>query len=221
MKKTIQKMTLVFAIAVMFLSPAFGAPQQPPQQQRSDDFRINVVTSKNAYVTATKLSLVVELLNNSPMAARIQLPQPGPAAQAQQGDPNLPIIIGVARLIPLRPMRSPAGDQVDVETAAGAESVKQVPLRLLGGPFLPGHSTVVISLADMRLARRRGGAGPEAEAEPQVRPLKPGLYLLDCTINKIAGVEKAHAEKIIKILPPPHDNGKAPPHANKPTRPKR
>ena len=217
MKKTIQKMALTFVIVAMLLGPAFGAPQQPPEPQRSNDFRINVVTDKNAYVTGRQLSLVVELLNNSPLATRIQLPQSDPSTQAQQGDPNLPIIIGLARLIPLRSMRSPAGDQVDVEALDGPQAVKQVPLRLLGGRLLPGHSTVVISLANMKLVRRRpNNDGPQAQ--PQIMPLKPGLYLLDCTINKIAGVQQTHAEKIIKILPPPHDNGRRPPQANKPKR---
>ncbi|MHC4756442.1 MAG: hypothetical protein ACYTBP_15010 [Planctomycetota bacterium] len=217
MKTAIRTTTLTVVLLLMLTAGVFAETAAEPQPL-SKDFRINVVTERSNYVSGGKLNLVVELLNNSPLRTHVVLPE------SNDLDPNMPVIIGKARLIPLSRTRS-VEDSEPNETVLVEDIrvVKQVPLKLVGGPVITGHSSVVISLASFNLVRRQETEPQAAEdivietEQGEVIGIRPGLYLLDCEINRIAGVKEAHAEKIIMIRRPrdDHDNGRRPAWAQK------
>lgn len=234
MKKTIQKIGFTAAIFIMLTTTLF-AQVQPPVPATSDNFRINVMTNINGDVNGGGLNLVLELLNNGSSDVVFAVPD-GPAptqtpalpGEPGDGDPGMPVI-GVASLtrLDIPPLVEDDG-QADTVPPGGPQPVNEIPLQLFGNPAVPGHSTVVISLARFPLNR---GPAPQDPNEPpmnlqeppqdsdQPTGLRPGLYLLDCQVNAIDGVAPVHAEKIIAIpLPPlpPHDNGRRPHQAQAP-----
>jgi len=232
MKKKIQKIGFVLVLTI-FVNVLFAEPQQPPLPQTSDDFRVNVVADSHSPMD--RLNLTLELLNNSSTEIVLSPQEQAPDEtqilpdEPADGEPNMPPIIGVARLIPLRvPPPQENEQQPETEVQEGSPMITEVPLRLLGGPVITGHSTVVISIASMPLNH---GPAPEengqealnqedaTEENDEPMGIRPGLYLLDCGVNAIEGIAEIHAETIIRIpLPPPspHDNGRRPNQANRP-----
>lgn len=211
-----KKIVLAFVLSLILLGNVFA---QDPPPEPSNNFRINVITEKDAYISGGRLSLVVELLNNSPRPVRIVMPEPNQPPQNEEPNETVlrrHVIIGMARLIPLHRPQIPDGNTAE----SAPEPVKQVPLRLLGGPLITGHSTVVISAETMLLGFMPIPGTDESAIDEDVADseeidligLRPGLYLLDCEVRRIAGVQEAHAEKIIRVLPKPkrHDNGRRP-----------
>lgn len=203
----------------------------------SDDFRIDVETNKDVYHNRDVLRLSVKLLNNSPKGTyvvRTLNPMPAELEDSEIVDvcegildcvdvdvaimPWRPIIIGYATLTRLGPSPVP----YPVPLAEETEIVKPKPIKFLlplfGPARIPGHSTRIISTANILIrcpflieaveAEPLEAEPAElAEAEPiEIIPaiaccriLRPGYYLLDCHINKIAGAKAARAQKIIQI----------------------
>jgi len=131
-----------------------------------------------------------------------------------------PIIIGTATLRPLRPVPTLAGGFAPVPDWS-------IRLPLVGETVIQAHSTRVLSVAAIFIghppvvepdpvepqpAVEAGTTSDSAEALPDgVRerieamgrfvPIVPGEYILECNIDKIWGVKRAQAQKIIRIMP--------------------
>jgi hypothetical protein len=142
--------------------------------------------------------------------------------------PPCPIVIGYATLTRLGQSPVPclvpgAQESASVE---GDETEKTTPkkfrLPLFGSPWVSGHSTRIISVANILIKCPLIEPEPEpapveavaadadvADGEPvDVIPavgryvaLKPGYYLLNCYIERICGTKLAQAQKIIRIRP--------------------
>ncbi len=246
MEKSIRKlalvalMTIVFVCNAMAVEPVLVEPDAVVSVKPclAKDFRINVETNKDVYHNRDVLKLAVKLLNNSPQPVFIGLcPIEAVPAEVNEGEiedvfegvlddldvdvaiiPYRPRIIGYATLTRLGPSPVP----YLVPYAEEAPIVKSVPkkirLPLFGSPRVPGHSTRIISTANILLACPLVEVEAEAiplEAEPaevveaeeiEIVPaitryiaLRPGYYLLDCHIEKICDTRKAQAQKIIQI----------------------
>ena len=248
MEKSIRKLALVALMAMVFACNALAAEPVLVEPDNvvsvkpclAKDFRINVETNKDVYRNRDVLKLAVELLNDSPQPVFIGLcPIEAVPTEVNEGEiedvfegvlddldvdvaiiPYRPRVIGYATLTRLGPSPVP----YPVPYAEEAPIVKPIPiprkirLPLFGSPRVPGHSTRIISTANILLACPLLEAEAEAiplEAEPaevveaeeiEIIPaiaryiaLRPGYYLLDCHIEKICGTRKAQAQKIIQI----------------------
>jgi hypothetical protein len=116
-----------------------------------------------------------------------------------------PLVIGTARLIPLqRPW-------MKAQTTTDAVPVvqREYKLPLFGSAVVPPHSTRVISTIRILLtAPIDADPQPAADTTTPAEDVDvagrwiipwPGEYLLDCTIDKIAGVPAAQAQTIVRI----------------------
>lgn len=202
----------------------------------SDDFRIDVETNKDVYHNRDVIRLSVKLLNNSPdgtYVVRTLNPMPAELEESEIVDvcdgvldgqevdvaimPWRPIIIGYATLTRLGPSPVPYPVPLTEEAEIVKPKPKKILLPLFGPARIPGHSTRIISTANILI---RCPFLAEAEAEPLealpvelieteaieiipaiacCRLLRPGYYLLDCHVTKIAGARAARAQKIIRI----------------------
>ncbi len=191
---------------------------------RPVDFRIDVRTTRTFYVDRDVLRITVELLNESDQELRIvsdwiDFEDPTDAdlgrffpAQVDDGPvyavvrPEVrPIIIGVARLIPLnRPVLTATGD-ADLEAVIRRE----YKLPLFGSPVIPPHSTRIISTINILLT-----ALTDIDPQPLDASVEPGApvdisgrwfipwpgeYLLDCVVDSLNGAKTAQAQKILRI----------------------
>jgi hypothetical protein len=206
----------------------------------SRDFRIDVETNRSVYLNRDVLRLSVKLLNDSVRPVFIGVcpiePVIEPAEQAEieeiaQGFlddedvdvavmPCIPRFIGHATLTRLGPSPVPCPILSAEEEPAIVVKPKKFRLPLFGSPRVTGHSTRIISAANILIR------GPlldvEAEAVPIAKkacepaepleietipavgrcvPVRPGYYLLDCRIEKICGTQVAQAQKVIRIRP--------------------
>ena len=234
MKSPIRK-SIVFILLLMVFSCSAIA-QEVEQTAASDDFRIAVHTNKNVYHNRQILRLTVQLLNNSPEPAHIIHPEQ-PVLDPQNGEneieeifegtmdgadvdviiaPRRHIVIGYAELIPLG--LRPAIEPNAVEPDESLPLKKRFRLPLFGNHTIPGHSTRIISIANILLAHPPildPNAVEPVELDPNqildsqpveliqaagryIAP-RPGYYLLNCYINRIAGARIAQAQKIIRI----------------------
>ena len=205
----------------------------------SKDFRIDVQTNRNIYLHRDVLRLAVKLLNNSQSPAFVGIcpaePVPADAEEAEIEEvdqglldgvdvdvaimPPCPIVIGYATLTRLgpSPVPCPVPGTEEEDTTIKPEP-KKFRLPLFGSPSVPGHSTRIISVANILIACQ--SIEPEreptpaeavtadvADAEPiDIIPavgryvaLKPGYYLLNCYIERICGTKLAQAQKIVQI----------------------
>lgn len=218
------------------------------------DCRVTVATNKNVYHNGEVLRLAVKLLNDSPSTVFIgvcpltlepdELAE-GEVTELDQGIldgtdvdvaviPRRPRAIGYATLTRLGPSPVPL-ELPDPDATTNADEAPEVTMKpkrfrlpLFGSPAVPGHSTRIISLANILI---KGPllevVEPEPEPEPVLAeekprdvvdkepdepkeieiipavgkyvPLRPGYYLLDCRIHKICGTRLAQAQKIIRI----------------------
>lgn len=203
----------------------------------SRDFRIDVETNRSVYLNRDILSLTVKLLNDSVRPVFIGVcpiePVVEPAEQAEieeiaQGFlddkdvdvavmPCIPRFIGYATLTRLGPSPVPWPTLAAETEPAAALKPKKFRLPLFGSPRVPGHSTRIISTANILI----WGPLLDVEAEPlpvegkanepleieliaafgRCAPVRPGYYLLDCRIEKICGTQVAQAQKVIRIRP--------------------
>lgn len=191
-----------------------------------NDFRVNVETNRDVYHNRDVLRLTVELLNDGPSQIRImQLEEPVPLdpVRGEISDgvldddavdvvvrPYYPTIIGYARLIPL---------DYDIRTMTADGFAPEIPFRLplFGSPVVQGHSTRIISTAniligcavieapvDTRTDAEKvavEGARAEVDSVGKYWAVGPGRYLLEVNIDKIGGVKVAQAQKIVLIKP--------------------
>jgi len=138
--------------------------------------------------------------------------------------PPCPIVIGYATLIRLgpSPVPCPVPGAEESEGVENDETNKPKPRRfrlpLFSSPWVPGHSTRIISTANILMVC------PPIEPEPEPTPvevvpadvadgepvdiipaigryvaLKPGYYLLNCYIERLCGTKLAQAQKIVRI----------------------
>ena len=212
----------------------------------SRDFRVDVQTNGNTYLNRDILRLAVRLLNNSRYPAFIgicpiedisaeSIDANVEAAEIEDVDqgyldgvdvdvavmPPCPIVIGYATLTRLGPSPVPCpvpGTQEEDPTTKPAP--KKFRLPLFSSPRVPGHSTRIISVANILIKC------PLIEAELELEPIpveavpddvsnaepidiipavgryvavRPGYYLLNCYIERICGTKLAQAQKIIRI----------------------
>jgi len=133
-----------------------------------------------------------------------------------------PIVIGYATLTRLGPSPVPTPVPGAEEAATAEPKPKKFRLPLFGSPRVPGHSTRIISVANILILCppiepepdpgtfiAETESGDVTDPEPidiipaigrYVAP-RPGYYLLDCRIEKICGTKLAQAQKIIRIRP--------------------
>ncbi len=189
------------------------------------NFRLEVQTSRPDYFDRDVLRITVELLNNGEQQLMLvpDLPDvfdlvdldagkiiPGrmddAAVNAIILPEEKPLVIGTARLIPLqRPW-------MKAQTTTDSVPVvqREYKLPLFGSAVVPPHSTRVISTIRILLT-----APIDADPQPATDTTTtaedvdvagrwiipwPGEYLLDCTIDKIAGVPAAQAQTIVRIV---------------------
>jgi hypothetical protein len=203
----------------------------------SRDFRIDVETNRSVYLNRDVLRLSVKLLNDSVRPVFIGVcpiePAVEPAEQAEieeiaQGFlddedvdvaimPCIPRFIGYATLTRLGPSPVPCPILSAEKEPAIVVKPRKFRLPLFGLPRVPGHSTRIISAANILIsgplldvegepagAENKADEPLEIEIIPAVGrcvPVRPGYYLLDCRIEKICGTPVAQAQKIIRIRP--------------------
>jgi hypothetical protein len=245
MERSIQKLILLTLLATFFacgVLVAESAAQEPntPEQALpapSRDFHIAVQTNGNVYHNRDVLRLMVKLYNNDVRPVFIGVcpvepdePNESEIEEVAVGSldgadvevavmPRPPIVIGYATLTRLGPSPMP----IPVLEAEEAPEVtlrpKKFRLPLFGDPTVPGHSTRIISVANILVAGPLLEVVPEStEGDEQVRdaesesvdiipavgryvPLRPGYYLLNCYIGRICGTRTAQTQKIIHIKP--------------------
>ena len=212
----------------------------------SRDFRISVATNRSTYLHRDVLRLAVRLLNNSRYPAFVGI-CPIEDITAERIDANVeavkiedvdqgyldgldvdvaimppcPIVIGYATLTRLGPSPVPCPvPATEQEDATAKPAPKKFRLPLFGSPWVPGHSTRIISVANILVkcpliepepepTPVEAVAGGVSNAEPiDIIPavgryvaLKPGYYLLNCYIERICGTKLAQAQKIVRIRP--------------------
>ena len=189
------------------------------------NFRLDVQTSRPDYMDRDVLRITVELLNNGEQQLMLvpDLPDilepvdldagkiiPGrmddAAVNAIILPEEKPLVIGTARLIPLQ--RPWMKAQTNTDTVPVVQREYKLPL--FGSAVVPPHSTRVISTIRILLTtpidtdpQPKGDTTGTAEdvdvAGRWIIPW-PGEYLLDCTIDKIAGVPAAQAQTIVRIV---------------------
>ncbi len=214
----------------------------------SRDFRVDVQINRNTYLNRDILRLAVRLLNNSRYPAFIGIcpieripvePVGADGVEAEIEDvdqgfldgvdvdvaimPRRPIVIGYATLTRLGPSPVPCpvpGVEVEEEAPEVKPTPRKFRLPLFGSPWVPGHSTRIISTANILIKC------PLIEAELEVEPtpveavpddvsnaepidiipavgryvaVRPGYYLLNCYIERICGTKLSQAQKIIRI----------------------
>lgn len=214
----------------------------------SRDFRIAVQTNRNTYLNRDVLRLAVKLLNNSRYPAFIgicpiedisaeRIDANVEAAEIEDVDqgylddvdvdvaimPPCPIVIGYATLTRLGPSPVPCPvPGTDQEDPTVKPAPKKYRLPLFISPRVPGHSTRIISVANILIRCPLIEAELELEPTPvEVVPddvsdaepidiipaigryvaVKPGYYLLNCYIERICGTKLAQAQKIVRIRP--------------------
>jgi len=240
-------LVVVFAWNTLAAEPALPESNDPSASEPnvpasvkplvSRDFRIDVETNRSVYLNRDVLSLTVKLLNDSVRPVFIGVcpikPVVEPAEQAEieeiaQGFlddedvdvavmPCIPRFIGYATLRRLGPSPVPWPTLAAETEPAAAVKPKKFRLPLFGSPRVPGHSTRIISTANILI----WGPLLDVEAEPlpvegkanepleieliaafgRCAPVRPGYYLLDCRIEKICGTQVAQAQEIIRIRP--------------------
>ena len=244
MKNLIRKLALVTLVAIIFAQGAIAAKTVsvkregiiPVKPCRARDFRVDVETNKDVYHNRDVLRLAVKLLNNSPQPVFIGLcPIKAVPVDVNEGEiedvfegvldnldvdvaiiPYRPRVIGYATLTRLGPSPVPYLVPYAEEAPIGKPVLKKIRLPLFRSPRVPGHSTRIISSANILLACPLVEAeaipleaepaevveAEEIETIPAIAryiALRPGYYLLDCHIEKICGTRKAQAQKIIQI----------------------
>jgi hypothetical protein len=216
------KMGLILMILVSGL--VLAQREVIPIPVKPANFRLEVQTSRPDYFDRDVLRITVELLNNGEQQLLIvpDLPDvvepvdldagkiiPGrmddTAVNAIILPEEKPLMIGTARLIPLRRPWMKAQTGTDAVLAVQRE----YKLSLFGSAVVPPHSTRVISTIRILLT-----APIDADPQPATDTTTPaedvdvagrwiipwpGEYLLDCTIDKIAGVPTAQAQTLVRI----------------------
>jgi hypothetical protein len=237
MQRLLAKLTLIGLPVVILTFLALGTRAATTDSDGivppvvSDDFRIEVDTNRNAYHTGEVLHLAVKLFNNSPNSVSLGIcpveAEPAVTVSAEDVElavlddtavkvtvvPPKPIVIGYATLTRLGP--SPVAEPaLEADQTADVEP-REFRLPLFDGPTVPGHSTRIISVANILI---KGPLVKTVTESDQVTnetaksldvipviakyiPVKPGYYLLDCHIEKICGAQPAQAQKIIRIAP--------------------
>ena len=205
----------------------------------SDDFVIDVITNKNVFGDRDILRLAINLHNNSddpvwvgvcPITIADENPQlqEGEIVEVDQGCiddvdvdcvviPKRPRIIGYGTLTRIGPSPVPMPN-LEALTDVVQCVCKPIKFRLplFDGPYVAGHSTEIISTAnvlirgpylritdaDIDKAPATNAIADEIDLVPVIAryiPCRPGYYLLDCRVTRICGVREASAQKIIKI----------------------
>lgn len=188
------------------------------------NFRLEVQTSRPDYFDRDVLRITVTLLNNGEQQLMLvpDLPDviepvdldagkiiPGrmddAAVNAIILPEEKPLVIGTARLIPLQRPWMKAQTTTDTVSVVQREYM----LPLFGSAVVPPHSTRVISTIRILLtAPIDADPQPATDATTTAEDVDvagrwiipwPGEYLLDCTIDKIAGVPAAQAQTIVRI----------------------
>lgn len=245
MKKTAFK-TLFFAVLTAFLLSAAVLAQEPnrppvpdpqPQQQGrlSEDFRVNLMTNRTVYHNGDVLHLTVQLLNHDDRPVLIAPRRTSGEATNDIADiaagnmdgmdvdvaivPDRQRIIGHIIFTRLGP--SPVAPGVVEETVPQPQP-QPFRLPLFGPPFVPGHSTQIISLANLLIdcppppdpdapepefsGEEPGEPGPPVDLIPAIgrcADLTAGYYLMTCRITEISGTRFATAQKTVRIMPRP------------------
>jgi len=195
-----------------------------PIPVKPTNFRLEVQASRLDYFDRDVLRITVELLNNGEQQLMLvpDLPDvvepvdldagkiiPGrmddAAVNAIILPEEKPLVIGTARLIPLQRPWMKAQTSTD-----GVPVVqREYKLPLFGSAVVPPHSTRVISTMRILLtAPIDADPQPAADTTTPAEDVDiagrwiipwPGEYLLDCTIDKIAGVPAIQAQTIVRI----------------------
>lgn len=221
MELSIKKSVAVILLAMTLVCIGFAEEEVRP----SNDYRINVATNKNVYHHKDVLRLTLKLLNDSPKPTWV-VRSNGPVSPEPLDEtegvfegvldeenvdveirPERNILIGYVKLIPLGP-RPEAAEELPPHPAFR--------LPLFGDAVIAGHSTRIISAANILIAHPPIVEPNEGEPEPAPNSdqpiqhvkavgryvaLRPGYYLVDCRVNRIAGAEVSNAQKIIQIKP--------------------
>ncbi|UCG56815.1 MAG: hypothetical protein JSU70_18355 [Phycisphaerales bacterium] len=242
------------AMAAEMLATDEPTPAEPFAPIVLRDCRVDVATNNNVYYNGDVLRLTVKLLNDSsdtvfigvcPQTLGPEEPVENEVTEVDQGMlddtdvdvaviPSQPKVIGVATLTRLGPSPVPF-ELPDPDATTNADEAPKVRIRpkrfrlpLFGASAVPGHSTRIISLANilirgplLEVVEPEPVPGP-ALAEERPRdvvdeeprepkdiemipavgrhvPVRPGYYLLDCRIQKICGTSLAQAQKIVQI----------------------
>jgi len=222
--------TPLVLFAVSFVIAGNAGAQDSDIVHPPSDFRVAVKTNSSVYHNKDILRLTVELLNDGAapvQVERFEEPRPldpveGELAEGVLDDdavdlvirPWWPTIIGYARLTPL-------DFRIRTLDAADGISAPEIAYRLplFGSPVIRPHSTRIISTANILIMcptpEPVDPAPAPADAENTVavdqRPridgvgkyyaVRPGRYLLEVNIDRIAGTRIAQAQKIILIRP--------------------
>ena len=248
-------LVVVFAWGVMAMEPGPGEPNGPvaPEPNApasvlpavSRAFRIDVETNRDVYLNRDVLRLTVKLLNDSvwpafigvcPIDQTIEPVAEAEIAEVAQGFlddvdvdvavmPCTPRFIGYATLTRLGPSPVPCPALSAEKEPAIVLKPKKFRLPLFGSPRVPGHSTRIISVANILIwgplldveaepvavGEKTGKVAVGQAAEPleiniipavsRYVPVRPGYYLLDCHIERICGARVAQAQRIIRIRP--------------------
>jgi hypothetical protein len=241
---------LVFAWNVLAVEPGPAEPNEPnapdsdaPASVKpfvSRDFRVDVETGRNVYRNRDVLRLTVKLLNDAvrpvfigvcPIPGPVEPVEPAEVEEIAQGflddvDVDVAIMscpprfIGYATLTRLGPSPVPCPALSAEEAPTVVPTPKKFRLPLFGSARVPGHSTRIVSMANVLISGPlldlEGEPAPaedqndkmpeplEIELIPAVGrcvPVRPGYYLLDCHIERICGTPEARAQKVIRIRP--------------------
>jgi hypothetical protein len=222
MENRTTKMGLILTVLVSGL--VIAQREIIPLPVKPANFRLEVQTSRPDYFDRDVLRITVELLNNGEQQLLIvpDLPDvvdpvdldagkiiPGrmddAAVNAIILPEEKPLVIGIVRLIPLQ--RPWMNSQTSTDGVPVVQREYKLPL--FGSAVVPPHSTRVISTMRILLT-----APIDADPQPAANTTTlaedvdvagrwiipwPGEYLLDCTIDKIAGVPAIQAQTIVRI----------------------
>ncbi len=219
-----RKIRIGSLMAILISGLAFAQRDSIPIPVKPTNYRLEVQSSRLEYFDRDIIRITVIVLNNGdqPLQFVPDLPDvfepvdldAGKIIRGQMdgGTVNAivlpeekPLVIGSVRLIPLqRPwMKTPTSD----DTISVVQREYKLPL--FGSAVVPPHSTRIVSTIRVLLTA-------PVEVDPQTTTDTaetaedvdvagrwiipwPGEYLLDCKVDKIAGVPASQAQTIVRI----------------------
>jgi hypothetical protein len=195
--------------------PGSGDGSSVSSGEMGADFRLEATTDKEAYGSGEVLRLTLKLLNDSPEPVSIgpslgamSLAYWGEAVASDQLYPGAAIGMATLTRLGVIPVPRQTGVSSDANATTACfnwQSSVQWVLPLFGPSDVAGHSTRVVSMAEIDLGRARVAGldtlSPPNDPipEPLCQPLEPGFYLLDCHVDGIPGVGVIQAQQVIEV----------------------
>lgn len=213
-----------FLVIILITGVIIAQRESIPILVKPTNFRLEVQASRTDYFDRDVIRITVTALNDGDQPLQIvpDLPDVTEPVDLDAGKiirgemdgavvnaiilpEEKPLVIGVVRLIPLR--RPWMKTQTPDDTMPVVQREYKLPL--FGSAVVPPHSTRIISTirvlltapVDIEPQPTTDTAGTAEDVDVAGRWIIPwaGEYLLDCTIDKIAGVPAAQAQTIVRV----------------------